>query len=250
MVHKKLLIRDSQFFKRAFTSGFKEGQTNEIRLPEEDEDTVDAYIQWLYGRGSAFDGDDLALSLTVCLKLYAFAERILHMNLADHIMDYFKSSWQVPDWPTIVTYWTNTPTDPSPMKACLVHKTADRLAFDNDHALKPLIEPLSGEYFGRMDTPSTLLAWLHRVLQTLLPHERTPFPPRSGPLEWCAWHLHGPNDACEKRGLQVERFYDTKAMRPITESLAGHYQGETSSSSGNGNGNGGNGSSGNEGAHH
>lgn len=258
MVHKKLLIRDCQYFRRAFAGGsgshgggsFQEAQTNEIRLPDEDEDTMDAYVRWLYGKGSVFDGEDLSPDPSVRLKLYGFAERILHNVLADHIMNDFKFTWQVPQWKAVVDYWENAPNDNSPMKACLAHKTADRLVYDNDDALKPLVGPLPGEYFTNVDCPGSLFGGSHRVLQSALPHDKTPLPPRSGPLQSCAWHLHSPGDPCDKRGKQLDKFYATKDMKPSNENIPSENSENSGSGNGggNGNGNGGNRSSGNEGA--
>lgn len=47
-VHQDQLCEVSKFFKAAFTSQYKESSEKTIDLPEDDGDTVDLFVQWLY----------------------------------------------------------------------------------------------------------------------------------------------------------------------------------------------------------
>lgn len=47
-VHQDQLCEASAFFKAAFTSQYKESSTKTIDLLEDDVDTVDLFVQWLY----------------------------------------------------------------------------------------------------------------------------------------------------------------------------------------------------------
>lgn len=47
-VHQHQLCEASTFFKAAFNSPFKESSERSINLPDDDEDTVDLFVQWLY----------------------------------------------------------------------------------------------------------------------------------------------------------------------------------------------------------
>ena len=47
-VHVDLLCNASSFFKAAFTGDFKESSDKTVQLPEDDEDIVSLFIEWLY----------------------------------------------------------------------------------------------------------------------------------------------------------------------------------------------------------
>lgn len=49
-VHEEQLCEVSSFFKAAFTSQFRESWEKTMDLVEEDEDTFDVFIQWLYSQ--------------------------------------------------------------------------------------------------------------------------------------------------------------------------------------------------------
>jgi len=47
-VHKSLICDSSEFFKKAFTGGFLEGQQGTIDLGEDSPEAVSLFIHWLY----------------------------------------------------------------------------------------------------------------------------------------------------------------------------------------------------------
>lgn len=48
MVHKKVICNRSEFFTKAFTSGFEETKTGEVCLAEDDENAFDSAMEWGY----------------------------------------------------------------------------------------------------------------------------------------------------------------------------------------------------------
>ena len=46
-VNKSLLCENSEYFKRAFSSGFKEAKDRTIRMPEDKVEVVDIFLEWL-----------------------------------------------------------------------------------------------------------------------------------------------------------------------------------------------------------
>ncbi len=54
-VHEDLLCQHSSFFKAAFTSQWKRNTERKIRLPEDDPDTFEEFIQWLYTQNYELD---------------------------------------------------------------------------------------------------------------------------------------------------------------------------------------------------
>ena len=76
-VHQEQLCEVSSFFKAAFTSEFRESSEKTMDLVEEDEDTFDRFVQWLYGQqydvplGNGLEGDRFAEPL----RLFVLAEK-------------------------------------------------------------------------------------------------------------------------------------------------------------------------------
>ena len=48
MVHKSLVCRDSSFFKAACKGGFREAESNEVKLPDDEPEIFDNFVRWLY----------------------------------------------------------------------------------------------------------------------------------------------------------------------------------------------------------
>jgi hypothetical protein len=77
-LHEDLLCKTSQFFRSTLKGSFKEASDAHIELPEDDADSFDVFVRWLYG-GDRFalespDGEGI---LHVYLKLYVLALRLI-----------------------------------------------------------------------------------------------------------------------------------------------------------------------------
>lgn len=75
-VHEDQLCEVSSFFKAAFTSGFREASDKKMELVEEDEDTFDRFIQWLYSQQYEMPGEETeGGGFMEPLKLFVLAEK-------------------------------------------------------------------------------------------------------------------------------------------------------------------------------
>lgn len=82
-VHKSVVSR-SEFFEKALKSEWKEGQGRRILLPEDDPETFQAYLHWVY-TGRIYSGQKP--SYVVLAKSYAWAEKLLDKELKDRLLD-------------------------------------------------------------------------------------------------------------------------------------------------------------------
>jgi hypothetical protein len=48
-LHEDLLCKTSQFFRSTLKGSFKEASDAHIELPEDDADSFDVFVRWLYG---------------------------------------------------------------------------------------------------------------------------------------------------------------------------------------------------------
>jgi len=90
-VHKKLLCRDAPVFDRMFNGGFKEAVKNSADLPDDEPETFDSFLKWLY-RGTFDEIDKVTANsksgpMWERIKLYCFAEKYCINVLADSAMD-------------------------------------------------------------------------------------------------------------------------------------------------------------------
>ncbi|EXJ63002.1 hypothetical protein A1O7_03446 [Cladophialophora yegresii CBS 114405] len=79
VVHEQLLTSASRFVKTALTPGFRESEERTIRLPEEDPDVFDLFVNYLYTSTTG------GLSLDMRLRLYVLADRLQAVVLGDSI---------------------------------------------------------------------------------------------------------------------------------------------------------------------
>ena len=86
-VHQEQLCEVSPFFKAAFTSEFREGSEKRMDLVEEDEDTFDHFIQWLYSRQYEIPGDGTGSGgFMKPLRLFVLAEKFDISKLKNLLM--------------------------------------------------------------------------------------------------------------------------------------------------------------------
>ena len=90
VVHKKLLCDRAAFFHKAFQSGFKEGIDGVMHLLEEDPDSVEYLIDFLYRRVIPDATADPNMPWNF-LELYYLAENICLSDLMDQLVDGFQT---------------------------------------------------------------------------------------------------------------------------------------------------------------
>lgn len=89
-VHVDQLCEASAFFKAAFTSKFKENHEETVRLPEDDETTVDLFVQWLYKEQCEFLSppfDMTGVYTMLSIKLLVFADKYYIPRLRTHVLE-------------------------------------------------------------------------------------------------------------------------------------------------------------------
>jgi len=84
-VHAPLLRASAPFFSAALDSHFKEGKEQRILLPEDEPETVQSFVQWLYYQSYTLAEDSTQRFLQLA-KLYIFADKILLSRLKDDVI--------------------------------------------------------------------------------------------------------------------------------------------------------------------
>jgi hypothetical protein len=87
-LHEDLLCNTSPFFRCALKGSFAEASKRSIELPEDDVDSFDLFVRWLYG-GDKFplsspDGEDVLYDY---LKLYVLASKLLTTRLQNKVIN-------------------------------------------------------------------------------------------------------------------------------------------------------------------
>ncbi|USW55610.1 Putative BTB/POZ domain-containing protein [Septoria linicola] len=138
-VHESLLRARGGFFEAALKQQWREGQTREIELPEDEPDIVAAYIEWLYSgkieplsckpptpvSHGAMRGTHVTLA-----KIYVLAEKLGDDDACNVTIDSWVSLLcnrrgengglvPVPDWDAIKTIYEGTPVG-SPARRFLI----------------------------------------------------------------------------------------------------------------------------------
>lgn len=115
-VHRDLLCNTSQFFNSAFTGDFEEGQTQSMRLPEDDAEMFEEILQLLYTKtydillfGNNDNDQDGYMRMA---KLYVALDKYRMIRLKNDLVDEWckiqKQEVQIPDMPLIKYVFANT----------------------------------------------------------------------------------------------------------------------------------------------
>lgn len=90
-VHLNLLCSASPYFKAAFTNGFLEAQQKSMKIPEDDPDTFEILVRWVYTKkldlpnpGTDEAHDERYLQLC---KLYVLTDKYRMMGMKNYIID-------------------------------------------------------------------------------------------------------------------------------------------------------------------
>ena len=87
-IHKNLLCSSSEFFKATLDGKFKEAEEREINLEEEDPQTFERVVLWIYS-GSLLEKNETSTTLGYAdlLKIYVFAEARCMTELQNDTID-------------------------------------------------------------------------------------------------------------------------------------------------------------------
>jgi hypothetical protein len=121
LIHKSLLCDAAPFFNAALTTGFLEAAEQQILLPEDDADTVNRFVQWIYFKsyGLSKDHDELFMQLA---RLYLFANKVLAYPLKNDVIRalfYLQPQGVNPPMPVIAFAFDHMP-EHSPFRKLLV----------------------------------------------------------------------------------------------------------------------------------
>ena len=101
-VHGAFLTFRSLFFRKALSGAWKEAKERLIKLPEDDSDTFELYLQVVYGLPMSIEPNPLfdeypgRSEQEALAKLYVFAEKVQDVRAKNTIMKAFlKSVWKV-----------------------------------------------------------------------------------------------------------------------------------------------------------
>jgi hypothetical protein len=91
-VHKDVITNASPYFMRVFDGQFKEAETKDLWLEDQDIAVIDLLLQWVYGGGGVREpGDeDRCDDVYSLLQLYVLANKICTERLMNDVMDILK----------------------------------------------------------------------------------------------------------------------------------------------------------------
>jgi hypothetical protein len=93
-VHASVLYKSSQFFQAALKTDWAEGQQREVKLPEEEFEAFNTYVQWMYKRAiptkfekNSSEDKDKQQSYIHLSKLYVLGERLMDCEFQNQVVD-------------------------------------------------------------------------------------------------------------------------------------------------------------------
>ena len=125
LVHQDLLSSVSPYFEAALTTGFKEATARTVSLPEDDIESFERFVQWLYSGVyalSVFKTREMADKRYLQLaELYILADKFQVPKLKNDIIDKVNTTHKayLPPLSAISHVYKNTPTS-SPLRKMLV----------------------------------------------------------------------------------------------------------------------------------
>lgn len=206
-VHRTVLVKSSDFFKRACNKEWEEGQSKIIKLPEVEPEIFDVYLQLLYtgevvpaeeylpsrDDNSIAARGEIARQHWILIEAYLLADMLLDTKSKNAIMDYLIEALRVtqkmPSPETITDVFKRT-IDTSPMRRLLIDFVA----------LK--VDPKSFKSFGTLYSPEFLVDVGLRLMEYKSDTSRRTSPSKS---PRCAYHEHDEADSkCSEPRPTVE----------------------------------------------
>lgn len=204
-VHKDLLCNRSEYFRAMFQGGYKETQTKEVFLVDEEASVMELFVTWIYGttlRGPANVNENSAyLGLLVLSEKFLIEQ--LHNECIDLIRAYFRDDYR-PVWAKDIKYVYDNLND---RKLChflirLMAKTAlIPLGFARALSLIPPALPQECQVLSRAggDCAMDLANFLALGLEYINKCEDTP-------NYNCAFHHHSSTEKCHGPELEYDAF--------------------------------------------
>lgn len=128
MVHKNLVCRYSSFFKAACKGSFREAESNEVKLPDDEPETFDNFVQWLYARDFERPMTESGGPDWVCIfDTYVLADKLGAPKFSNYVMNLMvheaETRWDqelsLPNAAAVSVAYENTPGS-SPLRRFLV----------------------------------------------------------------------------------------------------------------------------------
>ena len=193
-VHKKLLCTKSEYFKKMFSGDFKEVIESAVRMPEDDADAFDLFVQWLYS--GRLEYPDMALNTSTSgpmwnrFNLHCFAEKICLPDLMDYTMSSIMSACargdKSPSLAVIGMVYGST-THGSKLRQFFAHTVHFMIRNGGD------LGPWPSSKLAQVMTDHEDLTL--GVLQLLRNNSGPPSSP--GQYQKCMFHVHGKEHACK-----------------------------------------------------
>lgn len=178
------------------SGGFKEAIENTVRMPEDDPDAFNLFVEWLYmGRLQPVNIDKHTTTggpIFDRIKLYCFAEKHCLGDLMDYTMSSLMSNY---------TKYKKLPTFAAMTYAYQHTAAGSKLPFFVAHALRYIISDLSGVAYWPSEEIDRIMVDIEELMMDVLPlmrsdrqHEMVPWSPAY--LQKCTFHMHEKGDAC------------------------------------------------------
>jgi len=212
-VHKELLCNRSEHFRAMFQGGYKETQTKEVFLIDEDASAVELFVTWIYG--TTLRGPMNANESSAYLGLLVLSEKFLIEQLHNECIDLIRAYFRDGSHPVRaqdVKYVCNNLND---LKLChflirLVAKAAlNTLAFARVHSLVPPALPQecqdlihAGDKYAM-----SLASFLALGPEYLRKNEDTP-------NYNCAYHGHSKTERCRGPEMDYDAFRGPRIVQP------------------------------------
>lgn len=203
-VHKTFLVNKIPYFKKMFCGGFAEAATNSATFPEDDEESFDLLIEWVYtGKVRKLEsraiGDLLRTSPSswAVTKFYALADKLCINELMDGIMNvlisHYKEGTRLPGTSTVEWVYERLG-EGSPLRKFVhwsMHYVLTEIRQNNVARRWPLEEIIKCQ----QKYPDFALDLL-TAFRAQTPGERVK-DPRQVPL--CTFHCHGKDEPCSDK---------------------------------------------------
>lgn len=125
--HKDLLCQRSPFFNGALTRDFKEASENAVTLPEDDPDTFERFLQWVYSGTYVLSGigtdDEVDERYIQLVQLYTLADKLEVPALKKSVVDelfVMKSNPDKPPQIEVISYVYENTRERSPLRKLMV----------------------------------------------------------------------------------------------------------------------------------
>ncbi|KIW10939.1 hypothetical protein PV08_10238 [Exophiala spinifera] len=85
-LHKDKLTSECPFFAKCLGSGMKEAHTNEVKLPEDDVEALDCFVDWIYKE--PMPNISVGESVIVTMKAWVLAEKLCMPKWQNALIDH------------------------------------------------------------------------------------------------------------------------------------------------------------------